>query len=71
MSTAGRVFAEYWVDCAACREAEPLATNDKVDTTRAAFGMGYARCKGLGWVCSRCFHSGRWKEVLERKKVKK
>lgn len=52
-SSAGKIFAEYWVDCFGCRDAVPCATNRHGMAAYEARRLGWRRLR-TGWHCPRC-----------------
>lgn len=53
MST-GKIWPEYWIDCAVCEFMEPLAMTTKTQAVAEAHSRGW-RCSIVHkWVCKDC-----------------
>jgi hypothetical protein len=50
MSGRGRMWTEYWVDCATCDHHEPLAEKERGRATAAAKKAGWRKIGGK-WFC--------------------
>lgn len=53
MNVAGKIYAEYWVDCWCCRNAVPCAETTLARAAEAAKKMGWTRFRG-SWECPTC-----------------
>lgn len=50
---AGRIYPEYWVDCARCRHAIPCETSNLGTAGKRASEKGWA-VSHHGWICPSC-----------------
>jgi hypothetical protein len=50
----GKIYPEWWVDCARCRTSHSTGESVRSKADWGATFNGYRKLKGEGWVCSNC-----------------
>jgi hypothetical protein len=49
----GRIWPEYWIDCSACDDHEPLAESEPTRAVQEALRRGWTKI-GDKWQCPFC-----------------
>ena len=53
-SKGGRLYAEYWVNCADCRDCYPIGEVWRKDAERVLRKLGWKKTR-RGYVCPACY----------------
>jgi hypothetical protein len=53
-SKKGRIFKDYWIQCALCECMTPLGASKYPAALGAAKDGGWRYVKGRGWLCGDC-----------------